>query len=95
MAFIKFNIPKHKKELEEIAKKHNIESASAITVILNEMEVYNQTIQDSKVSRLVLFQISSSIFKKLKDFQLVPDKKRNEDDGDDELTNIIKRVKNK
>lgn len=95
MAFTQFDIEKHKKALQKIAKENNIKDESAITVIINEMEVYNQTINDSKVSRLVLFQISSSIFKKLKDFQLVPDKKRIDTDTEDELTNILKSVRKK
>lgn len=93
MAFTKFNIQKHKQELEAIAKANNIESQSAVTVIINEMEVYNQTIEDEKVSRLVLFQISSSIFKKLKDFQLVPTLKKTEIENEDELTKIMKNVR--
>lgn len=72
----KYNIANLRKELGEINAKNNIQSDAAINIIINNAEIYNTLIDKLKAGDdkklYVLYQMSATIFKQLKDFNIMP-----------------------
>lgn len=89
-----FDTAKAEKELKKICKEHNI-PVTAISIILNNMNIYNLFVEDylsgGSTSVHVLFQISGSIFKELIEFKLTPKKVEKKIEEEDSKLDYIKK----
>lgn len=93
----KFNVEKIEKNLIKVAKENNIRDMAAVHLIINNMMIYNELLQkqiegdDKKL--YLLYQMSSTIFKQLSEFHLVPLKKDKKEKKDASvLENLITKV---
>jgi len=93
----KFDLKKNEKELKQIAKDTNTKADNAIFVILNNMQMYNDIVDeyrrgnDKKV--YLMYQLNASIFKQLALFGQVPAKVKESKKSDESvLADMIKEV---
>lgn len=95
----KFDTKKYKKQLRKVNKENNKPIDAGIILIINNMEVYNQLVENidptnSKAAYLI-YQLSATIFNQLRDFQIFPDKKKDKDVDNDQFTNLINKLNQK
>jgi hypothetical protein len=93
----KFDLKKNEKELKQVAKDTNTKADSSIFVILNNMQMYNDIVDEyrrgEKTKIYLMYQLNASIFKQLALFGLVPAKvKATAKNDDSALADIIKEV---
>lgn len=93
----KFDLKKNEKELKQIAKDTNTKADNTIFVILNNMQMYNDIVDEyrrgEKTKIYLMYQLNASIFKQLALFGQVPAKVKASDKSDGSaLADIIKDV---
>jgi hypothetical protein len=76
MIIKKFSVSKIEKELMDINKDYNMKSTVAVQVVVNNLLIYNTLLEkylngDEK-NIYLLYQMSSTIFKQLKEYNLLP-----------------------
>lgn len=96
----KFPVTKIEKELLDINKKSNIKSNAAVQVVINNLKIYNQLLDEymggKSTNIYLLYQMSSTIFKQLKEYKILPSDVQNGDgENDYEFNKFIKNVNSK
>jgi hypothetical protein len=90
----KFNIKKHQKELTDINEVCKIKSTAAVQLVINNMMIYNQCLDDfngGEQNKLyILYQMSSTIFKQLKEYKLLPTSIEEDTDKDEDKFSTFK-----
>mgnify|MGYP000902866594 CR=1 FL=1 len=90
----KFNVKKAEKELTEISHNHNITTNVATQVVINNMMIYNtlldQYVKEGKTNNIyLLYQMSSTIFKQLKEYKIVPSTVEEKTGDEDAFQNFV------
>lgn len=95
----KFAVSRIEKELKMINKLYNIKSDVAIHLLINNLKIYNDLLDkyisgDSK-NIYLMYQMSSTIFKQLKEYNLLPTSNKDGEvqiEGVSEIKKIISEV---
>lgn len=72
---IRIDYNKTKRELTKAAKAHNIKDITAITLIMNNIEIYNKLLDTEEINTKVNYliqQVNGQIMKQLAMFKLLP-----------------------
>jgi hypothetical protein len=91
----KFNVKTIEKQLLEINEKHGISTKVAVQNLVNALSMYNETLekyvhQDETHLVYILYQMSGSINKMLKEFKILPSSIKMVDTKDEDKFNDFK-----
>lgn len=91
-----FDIKKIGKQLKKINADNGKDVNAGVQLVMNNMELYNTLLGKMETGQVktmyLLYQVSSTIFNQLREFNIFPDKKAMKQDADDFFNQVKSKV---